>query len=412
MKKRLLTAITVLLLVSLTGCGNNQNINSDLSMEESLIAEDAVSENEGTVESEETSEEEAVEEVLVEEDVEMDEVSGGYSLTIEDIENMDKSGMAAEEIMELYLECDPETVEYINLSNHHCYNTTRIIRATEQLPYLTKVDMCDCGVTDEQMDSLNKQFPNTRFVWMIRFGRWSTRTDALAFGTFQPEEIVVVMNNADAARLKYCTDLVALDIGHNRVNDISFLQYMPNLKILILVDNRPLSDLSWLEYCPKLEYLEFFVDSVSDLSVFEKLPNLVDLNIGYNPISDVTYLLNIPHLERLWIESTRLTLDDYHLLQETYPEATIVYYGSGSVDQGWRNHPRYWAMRNCLRNNVVDPLFMDDEEYEEYEAEQERLAEEAEQQRLAEEAAATAAAEAEENASEEVVNEEPLAIEE
>lgn len=95
---------------------------------------------------------------------------------------------------------------------------------------------------------------------------------------------------------------------------------------------------------------------VSDISVFDYLPNLVDLNISYNPISDVSHLLNFTKLERLYIEHTSLTEQDYELLKETYPDAYIVYYGEGSVDQGWREHERYFAMIDMFHNNYVNDL--------------------------------------------------------
>jgi hypothetical protein len=120
-----------------------------------------------------------------------------------------------------------------------------------------------------------------------------------------------------------------------------------------------IDDLSYLRYVPELKYLEFFVGSVSDISFLKYTPNLIDLNISYNPISDVTYLLNLPKIERLWCEHTNLTVEDYDLLKQTYPDAQIVYYGEGSVDQGWRTHDRYFAMIDMYHNNYVHELFKD-----------------------------------------------------
>ena len=37
---------------------------------------------------------------------------------------------------------------------------------------------------------------------------------------------------------------------------------------------------------------------------------------------------------------------DIQLLRDTYPNAEVVDQGYGSVDQGWRTHPRYFAMIN------------------------------------------------------------------
>lgn len=230
---------------------------------------------------------------------------------------------------------------------------------------LCKIDMCDCGLSNEQMDILLEKFPDIKFIWKINLGGyWTIRTDAVAFSTLKDGTITYRLTNEDVKVLKYCTDMRALDLGHNKVTDISFLQNMPELRILILVDDwagetseHYISDLSMLKYTPKLKYLEFFVGDVSDISFLEYTKELVDLNISYNPISDVSYLLNLPKIERLYIEHTDLTEEDYNLLKETYPDAYIVYYGEGSIDQGWREHERYFAMIDMFHNNYLHELF-------------------------------------------------------
>lgn len=104
-------------------------------------------------------------------------------------------------------------------------------------------------------------------------------------------------------------------------------------------------------------YLEFFVGDVTDLSVLADLNEMVDLNISYNPVGDITPLLNYPKLERLFLEHTNVSEADYELLKKTYPDAQIVLYGEGSVDQGWRTHPRYYAMKDMYVKNYVNDLF-------------------------------------------------------
>ena len=195
-------------------------------------------------------------------------------------------------------------------------------------------------------------------IWEIVWHHWTFRTDVVAFSTMKTCAQTFFLYDEDAQYLRYCTDLVALDLGHNRVHDWSFLQYMPNLKILIAVDNQ-VKDLSWIQYTPKLEYLEFFVGYVTDLSFLQYTPNLKDLNISYNRVSDATYLYDLPNLERLWMEHTRIPSSEFKKLQETYPDAKIVYYGEGSIDQGWRTHERYYAMRDMFKNNYVHELFAD-----------------------------------------------------
>ncbi len=266
--------------------------------------------------------------------------------------------------VELFGNVYPYDTAKIDISGNEITDLTVLHNALDGLKYLKYADMCDCGLTDLQMEELMNDYPEVKFVWKVTLGLWTIRTDCVAFSTLKDGTINYRLTNEDVKVLKYCKDMVALDLGHNKVTDISFLQYMPELKILILVDNRVegyndvyIDDLSWLKYVPKLVYLEFFVGSVSDLSFLQYTPNLVDLNISYNPISDVTYLLNLPRIERLWCEHTNLTEEDYELLKRTYPDAQIVYYGEGSVDQGWRTHDRYFAMIDMYHNNYVHDLF-------------------------------------------------------
>lgn len=254
--------------------------------------------------------------------------------------------------------------EQADISTHIVEDFADFSMRLALLPRLGYIDMCDCGLDNGHMEELQNTYPGIKFVWKVTLGLWTIRTDCVAFSTLKDGTITYRLTNDDVQVLKYCTDMVALDLGHNKVTDISFLQYMPELKILILVDNwdgetaeHYISDLSMLQYVPKLMYLEFFVGDVSDISFLEYTPNLVDLNISYNPIGDVSYLLNLPKIERLYLEHTNLTEEDYKLLCDTYPEAKIVYYGEGSVDQGWREHDRYFAMIDMFHNNYVHELF-------------------------------------------------------
>ena len=268
------------------------------------------------------------------------------------------------EDIEFYGQNINTSVEDIDISNYKITDFEKFKTDLALLPNLNHIVMCDCGLSNEQMEVLMAKFPNIKFVWRLYLGTWSVRTDAVAFSTLKTVNDTYRLTDEDASVLKYCTDLVALDIGHACVQDISFLQYMPNLKILILVDqyeedgSMALVDMSYLKYTPKLMYLEFFVNQVSDLSFLQFLPNLVDLNVSYNPISDPTYLLQLPQtIERLYLEHTRLSAENCELIKNTYPNAQVEYIGEGSIDHGWRSHPRYFAMIEMFNNNFVHELY-------------------------------------------------------
>ena len=159
--------------------------------------------------------------------------------------------------------------------------------------------------------------------------------------------------------LKYCTDLRALDLGHQAISDLSVIgDYLPELRLLILADNQ-VRDLTPLKKLKHLHYLELFVNRISDISPLKDLHELVDVNISYNGgLYDIEPLLYSPMMERIWLESTSVGGNGFALLEQTYPDAKIVRFGSGSVDQGWRwGHPRYEQMMDMWFNDYYGDEF-------------------------------------------------------
>lgn len=211
--------------------------------------------------------------------------------------------------------------------------------------HLSKVELCDCGLSNEQLGALRDAYPDTKFVWRIYLGVWSLRTDAVAFSVLISDFPYKKMTSEDIEVLKYCTDLQALDLGHQAITDLSMIgEYLTDLRILILADNE-IADLSPLANLPHLHYLEIFLNWVEDLTPLAQCRELVDLNICWNTrLSDITPLLDLPVLERLWMTSVAVSQEDIDLLLETYPGTEISTWGSGSTDQGWRTHDRYFAM--------------------------------------------------------------------
>lgn len=385
MKKKLLASVLAVMASALVVACQNGAVSdnalsvSDMSVSEAAISDNSVSANEALDAVSENSvsdneavsdnsiiEEEIIEEEIVEEPVEEYEIL----YTIEDIANMDTANMTAEEYVELYTSCDRETVTFIKLDNRVVEDVEALKELLRKFPNLEQVDMCDCGFNNEEMDAINQDLPDIKVVWRIRINRWSFRTDAVAFSTYQPKVITYMMNNEDAKAFKYCTDLRALDLGHNAITDYSFLQYLPELRILIVADNIDrqyggyVKNLQYVRYCTHLQYFEFFISQVSDMSFLHDLPELKDLNLCYTKVNDLSVFKDLPNLERLWLNCCGITYDDYQQLKEWHPNATIMYGHAGSTDQGWREHSRYWAMRQSFANNYLHEAFCDPVEEE------------------------------------------------
>ncbi|MCQ2417867.1 MAG: leucine-rich repeat domain-containing protein [Oscillospiraceae bacterium] len=233
-------------------------------------------------------------------------------------------------------------------------------RAVSQFPKLEKLILCDCGLSNETLQDLQNELENVKVVWRIYLGsRWSLRTDAVAFSVLIIHYDYPRMTSESIQVLKYCTDLRALDLGHQAISDLSVIgDYLPELRLLILADNQ-IRDVSPLAKLKHLHYLELFVNKISDISPLKQLHELVDVNISYNGgLYDIEPLLYSPMMERVWLESTSVGGNGFAVLEETYPKAKIVRYGSGSVDQGWRwGHPRYEQMMDMWFNDYYGDEF-------------------------------------------------------
>lgn len=236
--------------------------------------------------------------------------------------------------------------EDLDLSNRRGVTLDALREAIPLFCDLKRVDLSGCGFSNETLADFRKEFTDTKIVWRLYLGRWSLMTDAVAFSVLIYTYDYKRLTSADIEVLKYCTDLQALDLGHQALTDLSVIgDYLPELRILILADNT-VSDLTPIAKLKHLHYLELFVNPyLSDLSPIEACKEMVDLNISHlYTVSDISKLLDFPILERLWIEHTAVSAADIQLLKNTYPNATVIDQGYGSVDRGWRAHDRYFAM--------------------------------------------------------------------
>lgn len=203
-------------------------------------------------------------------------------------------------------------------------------------------------------DMLCAAFPEIDFGFTVRFlsDKYAVETaDVTAFSSLQ-DGAPPHLYDYHMWWLKYCPNLVALDLGHNGLRDLSFLRDAPKLRVLILADN-DVSDISPLADLPDLEYAELFLNHITDLSPLRNLKNLKDLNLSFNDgVTDITPLLDLPNLERLWLSwNTAIPAEQIARLRERYPDAEIVtrsygstgviYLDDGSEAPGWRDHPRY-----------------------------------------------------------------------
>ena len=183
-----------------------------------------------------------------------------------------------------------------------------------------------------------------KVVWTVRLGpSIALRTDA---DNFMPNHFGVgQLPDSYAYNLRYCEEMVCLDVGHMTLTDISFVEYMPNLKYLILA----WTEVQYIEpirSCKNLVFLELDHSCIRDLSPLVDCTALEDLNLG------MTYCDVTPILGMTWLKNVYMILrGGAGLVGQAIPDARVVTSAdpdAATVGYGWRRLPNYYAMRDCL----------------------------------------------------------------
>jgi hypothetical protein len=214
--------------------------------------------------------------------------------------------------------------------------------AMEYFPEAEKLVLCGSVLDNEAMAAFRqRQADQYKVVWTVRCGKIATRTDATFFMPVKYH--VYYLNDTESYNLRYCPDMIAVDIGHMMVSDISFVEYMPDLQYLILA-HTAVRNIEPLRSCKNLKFLELDHTGVLDFSPLTECTALEDLNIGMTwndvaPLKDVTWLKN------LWMIERQSSAEE---MMAALPNTNIVCFGTATVDSGWRELPNYFAMRDEL----------------------------------------------------------------
>lgn len=258
--------------------------------------------------------------------------------------------------------------EYIDLGDQSVGNLSSFISFLQEFPNLKKVDMFATQIDRNGVQKLEEALPDVTFGWTLQLMKYKNkhivRTDAEAFSTLHG--VCPNHNDNDFLLLKYCTSLLALDLGHNYVSDLSFLRNMPHLRVLILGENTTLKNIEVIGELKELEYLELFTCGFTDISPLVNLPNLMDLNLSNNKVKDWRPLKEMKQLKRLWISgmcSKKMTEAEKKELQEALPDTEIVFNGRDPMDKGWRtdpktkaNHPHYDVIYEIFHTGKYIPF--------------------------------------------------------
>ena len=215
--------------------------------------------------------------------------------------------------------------------------------AMAYFPKASKLILCGSILDNEAMAAFReRQAEAYKVVWTVQCGKIAARTDATFFMPVKYH--VYYLNDSEVYNLRYCPDMVAVDIGHMMVSDVQFVEYMPNLQYLILA-HTAIRSIEPLRSCKNLKFLEVDHTGIQDFSPLQDCTALEDLNIG-KTWNDVEPLKKVTWLKNLWMVFRGKSAPE---MVEALPDTNVVYTGTATVDSGWRDLPNYFAMRDELK---------------------------------------------------------------
>ena len=238
------------------------------------------------------------------------------------------------------------------------YNLKQVTEVLEEtLPKMKsvkKIDMCGCGLSDEEMEKLCDTFPKIKFVWTVKIGELSVRTDALVFSVAGKTGKGNDFNEQDYAPLfRYCRELIAIDLGNSKIADISEMSSLKKLRAVCL-SNNPFSDISALSQMSELEFIEMSAGNhVKSADALRGLQNLRYVNFWSNrELTDLSPLYDHEKLEMAVFHSS-VPLDERKWFKKSNPDCVVSYSindGNPTTKKKWDDNPYRKSLRNALNN--------------------------------------------------------------
>jgi len=215
--------------------------------------------------------------------------------------------------------------------------------AMEYFPEAKRLLMCGTKLDNEAMaafrESRREQY---KVVWTVHCGGMVARTDT---PYFMPTKYhVYYFQDAESENLKYCEDMVCVDLGHMSIKHIEWAAYMPNLQYLVLA-HTDVRSIEPIRSCKKLKFLEVDWSAVSDFEPLLDCTALEDLNVG-NTYGNLDVIGEMTWLKNLWMVGC--SRGPASRLSQSMTDTRVMVSGSATVANGWRNLDNYYAMRDIM----------------------------------------------------------------
>lgn len=216
-----------------------------------------------------------------------------------------------------------------------------------RLPRLTQMDMCRCGISNEDMDAMNRRHDTIKFVWELDFGIVQYRTDITSLMPWKDD---LWINSENVHLLYYLTDLECLDLGHQSVRDCGFVANMPQMRYLLLGDTQ-ISSIEPLRGLENIVYLEIFLTNVRDYTPLLELKNLEALNLcyTYGDPDVVAQLTWVDYIRWIFDVNSAIPESRKEELRQQMPDTLLELDNNLSSTGGmWRQTKHYFDMRDML----------------------------------------------------------------
>lgn len=243
----------------------------------------------------------------------------------------------------------PHTETLIDISGTEVTDLEAIAQAMTYFPNATQLEMHNCGVDNESMAAFREAHrAEYKVVWTVMLGpKLPTRTDTTSI--MPARDGTSNFHDEEAYNMRYCEDVIAVDVGHLDVRNVEWAAFMPHLKYLILAWTG-VRDLTPLSGCKELVWLEIDYSPVTDTTPLIGCTALEDINIGKSSVS-ANGLSQMPWLKNVWAIGNPRAGSQVAM---ACPDTRVVTSGTHSVGSGWRHLPNYYAMRDALNMFYMD----------------------------------------------------------
>lgn len=239
--------------------------------------------------------------------------------------------------------CNNDTVD-VDFTDLTVSGIAEVEQGLEYFPGVKSVFLGEPGIDNEEIAAYRERNREKyKVVWVVDLsGKMKVRTD---IDNFMPSrDGWGYVRDHEVDNIRYCEDLICIDLGHMGIKDVSFLEPLVNLEYLILAHTE-VQYIDAIRNCKKLKFLELDWSCIRDLSPLVECTALEDLNIG-KTWPDIT-----PVLEMTWLKNLYMIFGsggDAWRASQALPDTRVVASGTATVASGWRNLPNYYAMRDAL----------------------------------------------------------------